>query len=468
MKKSSYIACAISAGVAGYLATVYAVDQGDETRHKNYLSQTNLVKADPLSQQAFNIFNQNGCQYCHTKNSEMPFYADVPGAKQLMQRDIDHALRQFNISMLMEQVQHNTPVSQVELAKLESVLNDHAMPPKQFLLMHWRSDLSKQETNTLLDWVKQERRQYYSDPLVSSEYQNDAVQPISARFKVDQAKVQLGEVLYHDTRLSGDNTVACSTCHSLTTGGVDNLKTSTGINGSKGPINAPTVFNSVFNIHQFWDGRANDLQAQAGGPPMNPIEMGAGSWTNIIKKLDKDSALKAQFDAIYPQKGISEYSITNAIAEFEKTLVTPNSPFDKFLKGDKTALTTKEQQGYALFKQNKCQTCHSGQAMGGLSFEVMGLKDDYFGDRGNITDVDSGRFNVTKDDNDMHRFKVPTLRNIALTAPYFHDASAKTLEQAVNDMGLYQVGVKLSPDEIDKITAYLKTLTGEYNGKLLQ
>ena len=158
----------------------------------------------------------------------------------------------------------------------------------------------------------------------------------------------------------------------------------------------------------------------------------------------------------------------NAIAEFEKTLVTPNSRFDKFLKGDKTALTTKEQQGYALFKQNKCQTCHSGQAMGGLSFEVMGLKDDYFGDRGNITDVDSGRFNVTKDDNDMHRFKVPTLRNIALTAPYFHDASAKTLEQAVNDMALYQVGVKLSPDEIDKITAYLKTLTGEYNGKLLQ
>nr|WP_305372406.1 c-type cytochrome [Photobacterium leiognathi] len=138
------------------------------------------------------------------------------------------------------------------------------------------------------------------------------------------------------------------------------------------------------------------------------------------------------------------------------------------MKGDKTALTQEEQEGYALFKANKCQTCHTGQAMGGLSFEVMGLKDDYFGDRGHITEVDNGRFNVTKDQNDMHRFKVPTLRNVALTAPYFHDASAKTLEQAVDDMALYQVGVKLSQSDIDKITAYLKTLTGEYQGKPLK
>ncbi|KPA53178.1 cytochrome-c peroxidase [Photobacterium lucens] len=468
MKKSSLIACAIGAGIVGYLATVYAVDQGDKTLHQQYLSQANLVKADPLSQQAFHIFNQNGCQYCHTKNSEMPFYADVPVAKQLMQRDIEHALRQFNITALMDQVQNNKPVSQVELAKLESVLNDHAMPPKQFLLMHWRSDLSQQETDTLLNWVKQERTKYYADPQVVSEFKYDAVQPISTTFKVDDAKVKLGEELYHDKRLSGNNTVACSTCHSLTTGGVDHLDTSTGINGAKGPINAPTVFNAVFNIHQFWDGRAKDLQEQAGGPPMNPKEMGAGSWQHIIDKLDKDSALKAQFDALYPKQGISEYSITNAIAEFEKTLVTPNSRFDKFLKGDKTALTQEEQEGYALFKANKCQTCHTGQSMGGLSYEVMGLKGDYFGNRGNVTDVDNGRFNVTKDQNDMHRFKVPTLRNVALTAPYFHDASAKTLEQAVDDMALYQVGVKLSQSDINKITAYLKTLTGEYQGKPLK
>ncbi|WP_163920243.1 cytochrome c peroxidase [Photobacterium sp. Alg240-V54] len=467
MRKTTYLACAISAGLVGYLATVYAVDQGDKNLIQHNLSQANLTKADPLSKEAFQLFNEKGCQYCHTTDSKMPFYADMPVAKQLMEHDIKKAQRQFNITALMQQVQNNQPISEVELAKLESVLVDHAMPPKQYLLMHWRSDLSKENTETLLNWVKSERSKYYADPKVSAEFKYDAVQPISTTFAVDEAKVKLGEVLYHDTRLSGDNTISCASCHGLDTGGVDNLNTSTGINGAKGPINAPTVFNSVFNIHQFWDGRADDLQAQAGGPPLNPLEMGAVSWQQIIGKLDQDTALKAQFDAIYP-KGITEHSITDAIAEFEKTLVTPNSRFDKFLKGDKTALTAEEQQGYALFKQNKCQTCHTGEAMGGLTFEVMGLKDDYFGDRSNVSNVDNGRYNVTKDENDMHRFKVPTLRNVALTAPYFHDASALTLEQAVADMAQYQVGVKLTQDEVDKITAYLKTLTGEYNGKLLQ
>lgn len=176
--------------------------------------------------------------------------------------------------------------------------------------------------------------------------------------------------------------------------------------------------------------------------------------------------MQAQFTALYPD-GITAGNITDAIAEFEKTLTTPNSRFDQYLKGNANALTKEEQEGYALFKSNKCDTCHAGEAMGGQTFEVMGLKADYFADRGNPVKVDNGRYNVTGDQLDMHRFKVPTLRNVALTAPYFHDASAQTLEQAVADMAKYQVGVTLSQSEVDKITAYLKTLTGEYNGKPL-
>lgn len=176
--------------------------------------------------------------------------------------------------------------------------------------------------------------------------------------------------------------------------------------------------------------------------------------------------MKATFAKIYPD-GITGENITDAIAEFEKTLITPNSRFDQFLKGDALALNAQEQHGYELFKQNKCSTCHAGQAMGGQTFEVMGLKADYFGERGNVSEVDNGRFNVTSKAHDMNRFKVPTLRNIALTAPYFHDGSAETLDDAVAAMAQYQVGVTLSKSEVEDISAYLKTLTGEYKGEML-
>lgn len=290
--------------------------------------------------------------------------------------------------------------------------------------------------------------------------------PIYSLFALEPDKSALGFELFHDTRLSGDNTLSCASCHNLAGGGVDNEDTSIGVAGAIGPINAPTVFNAVYNSHQFWDGRAKDLQEQAAGPPLNPGEMASTSWEQIINKLSQDAPLKAQFLALYPE-GITQHSITDAIAEFEKTLTTPNSPFDRYLKGDTEALTGQEKEGFSLFKAYKCSTCHSGEAMGGRGFEVLGLKGDYFADRGHLTDVDKGRFNVTQNDLDMHRFKVPTLRNIELTAPYFHDARAKTLEEAVQLMGTYQSGVDLSESEVQKITAYLKTLTGELNGQSL-
>ncbi|PSU45809.1 cytochrome-c peroxidase [Photobacterium frigidiphilum] len=423
---------------------------------------------DLLSKKAFTVLNENGCQYCHTSDSEMPFYASLPIAKQLMEKDVATGLRHFNMKPLLTQMQNNESISEVDLAKIESAMEDNAMPPNLYLTMHWGSKLSSDERQTLLAWVKAQRHKHYPEPVAERAFQNEVVQPISTTFTTNVDKVALGKTLYHDTRLSGDNTVSCASCHDLTMGGVDRLRTSTGVNNAQGPINAPTVFNAVFNTHQFWDGRAADLQAQAGGPPMNPIEMASGSWQQIIDKLAQDGALSQSFNHLYTD-GITGDNITDAIAEFEKTLVTPNSRFDQYLKGNTKALTATEQEGYALFKTNKCTTCHVGEAMGGQSFEVMGLKKpDYFSNRGNYTDVDNGRFNATGDTNDLHRFKVPTLRNIALTAPYFHDGSAITLEDAVDKMALYQVGVQLSKSDINKITAYLHTLNGEYDGQLLK
>ncbi|MGR5061738.1 cytochrome-c peroxidase [Photobacterium sp. DNB22_13_2] len=465
MRKLYY---AVGVGLAGYLASVYVVDKSDQQLAASRYHQVSEQAVDPLSYAAFDVLNKNGCSYCHTSDSEMPFYGELPVAKQLMEADITRGMRHFNIEAMIAQVSAGERISEVDLAKLESVMEDNSMPPAMYLTMHWRSKLSQEETATLQDWVKQERlRHHEGQAKITEEFKYEVVQPIRTTFDVDMAKVELGDLLYHDTRLSGDNTVSCASCHGLETGGVDRLVSSVGVNGAIGPINAPTVFNSVFNTHQFWDGRAHDLQAQAGGPPLNPLEMASESWDQIIDKLVVDEEMNAAFAAIYTG-GITEHSITDAIAEFEKTLVTPNSRFDQFLRGNHEALTDDEQEGYALFKQYKCSTCHVGEAMGGQSFEVMGLKKDYFADRGNVTEVDNGRFNATGEANDMHRFKVPTLRNVALTAPYFHDGSVETLADAVGKMAYYQVGVTLSESEIGKITAYLETLNGEYNGEILQ
>ncbi|GAB3389524.1 cytochrome c peroxidase [Azotobacter armeniacus] len=457
----------VGACVAGYLATVFVVDRFDERVSRQHLAGAELKDLDRPTIEAFKVLNSNGCQYCHSRNSELPFYADLPIAKQLMEKDVEMAQRQFNIESLLANVLQDKAVSEVDLAKIESVMQDNAMPPNLYLGMHWRSRLSDAEKGVLLDWVKAERLKQHPAGNVDGAFKYEAIQPITTTFLVSAAKVALGEKLYHDTRLSGDDSVSCASCHALDKGGVDRLDVSVGVGGSKGPINAPTVFNSAFNVHQFWDGRAADLQEQAGGPPMNPLEMASTSWQQIVGKLAQDGPLSAEFAAIY-QDGITANNITDAIAEFEKTLITPNSRFDLFLKGNIDALSSVEKEGYELFKATKCATCHVGEAMGGQSFELMGVKGDYFAERGNVTEVDYGRYNVTKDPNDMYRFKVPTLRNVALTAPYFHDASAKTLEEAVDKMAEYQVGVKLSKGEIGKIVAFLQTLNGQYRGQTLQ
>ncbi|MEK7991515.1 MAG: cytochrome-c peroxidase [Thiotrichaceae bacterium] len=298
--------------------------------------------------------------------------------------------------------------------------------------------------------------------------ENLTLEPISyipKNIYLNARKVQLGNILFHDPRLSHDNTIACASCHGLQEGGVDGTPTSTGINGLVGPINAPTVFNSGFNFRQFWDGRAKDLEEQAAGPIHNPIEMGS-NWREVIVKLEQDSDYIEQFSLLYLD-GLTSHNIQDAIATFERSLYTPNSRFDLYLRGDKTALTQQEILGYQRFKAYGCISCHQGMNIGGNMFQHFGVMGNYFEDRGNITQVDLGRYNATGDPADKFLFKVPSLRNIALTSPYFHDGSAKTLEDAVKVMGRYQLGRMLSDEDVELLVAFLNTLTGEYNGQPL-
>lgn len=291
--------------------------------------------------------------------------------------------------------------------------------------------------------------------------QDGEIKPIPKTVTVNDKKAALGEKLYNDKRLSADNTVSCATCHQLHKGGTDRLVVSTGIKSQNGPINSPTVFNAEHNFVQFWDGRAKDLKEQALGPVENPLEMGE-KWPSVVEKIKADPEYAAAFKELYGGK-VTKENVADAIAEFERTLITPGSRFDQYLEGKKDALTEQEKKGYALFNDKGCTACHSGSYFGGESYQAMSA--DYFKDRGGkLTDADLGRYNVTKKEEDKHMFKVPMLRNVAVTAPYFHDGHAKTLEQAVKLMGKYQLGETMSDADAKAIAAFLRSLTGTYKG----
>jgi cytochrome c peroxidase len=276
---------------------------------------------------------------------------------------------------------------------------------------------------------------------------------------LDGRKVSLGQQLFHDPRLSKDDTISCASCHSLNTGGVDNRARSIGVAGGVGSINAPSVLNSGLNFVQFWDGRAPTLEAQIEGPVNHPLEMGS-NWALVTQKLSADAHYAESFAALYAQ-GITPANIKDAIATFERSLITPNSRFDKFLSGDTAVLNAQEKHGYELFQSYGCASCHQGQNLGGNMFEKMGLMGDYFANRGKLTEADKGRFNVTHDVQNLYEFRVPSLRNVALTAPYFHDGYAQTLEQAVAIMAKYQLGRPMPEADLNAIVAFLRSLTGQ-------
>ena len=283
----------------------------------------------------------------------------------------------------------------------------------------------------------------------------EPIQPITAAKVANPAMVELGKKLFFDPRLSRSGFISCNSCHNLSMGGTDNIKTSIGHNWQRGPINSPTVLNSSMNVAQFWDGRAKDLQEQAGGPIANPGEM-AFTHELAIDVLVSIPAYRAEFRQVFGQDKLTIEQVTRAIAAFEEVLVTPGSRFDQWLSGKKSALTKDELAGYQLFKSSGCIACHNGPAVGGNTFQKMGVVEPY-----KTAMTAQGRSAVTGKDADRFNFKVPTLRNVELTYPYFHDGEAATLTQAVDVMGRLQLGRTFTPDENAKLVAFLKTLTGK-------
>ena len=300
-------------------------------------------------------------------------------------------------------------------------------------------------------------------------YANEAIQPIPKTIEYDRGKALLGKKLYFDPILSKDNTISCASCHNLELGGVDNLKFSFGIKGQKGIINTPTVLNSIFNFRQMWDGRTKTLAHQVQFPITNPVEMG-NSFQNLIKTLKNNSYYNETFNNIY-KNGITIENIGDALEEFQKTLITP-SAFDDYLRGDENAITSDQKKGYELFFKKGCVSCHNGINIGGGLYAQFGLTDEEMAHNltnqstnNNVTkneyNPDLGLYNITKNDFDKFYFKVPTLRNVALTYPYLHNGRIETLNETISSIAKAQLGLDLTKEETFLIEEFLKSLNGK-------
>jgi cytochrome c peroxidase len=403
------------------------------------------------------------CMDCHSSHGKLPLYASLPVASSMIEEHRTAARAHFDFDQ--ELFAAEGAVTEAALAKLQHELEAGTMPPSAYTKMHWNAAWNEADQALQGAWMRHVRaRKDGADDLDDPLY-DKPIYPIKLIHDLDPDKVALGDALYHDVRLSTDDTISCASCHDLAKGGTDLAQYSTGVREQLGGINSPTTFNSAYFLAQFWDGRAADLADQAAGPPNNPIEM-ASNWEEILGKLNEDDEMVAAFEATYGE--ITSEGITDAIALFEMTLNTPGSAFDRYLEGDENAMTEQQLAGYHRFDSHGCDTCHAGAAMGGTSFEIMGVHADYMADRGNPTDADLGRFGVTKDEADRHRFKVPTLRNVTLTPPYYHDGTVVTLEDAVRKMGTYERGTALTDEEVTQIVAFLGAQTGEYKGELLR
>ena len=288
---------------------------------------------------------------------------------------------------------------------------------------------------------------------------NQPIQPVPQSLKQDGARARLGGRLFSDPSLSGNGRISCASCHDLSRAGADGLPHSPGLHGKMTAVNTPTVLNAALNFRQFWDGRADSLEMQVDQVIQNPDEMG-GNWQDVLRKLSADPSYKASFAAIY-KDGVTRANVQNAIATFERTLITPNSRFDRYLRGEADAISAAEKSGYAKFKQYGCVACHQGVNVGGNMFQKFGVMGDYFEGRGPLTPADLGRFQVTGLEADRQVFKVPSLRNVAITAPYFHDGSVASLQEAVDIMFRYQLGRVASAEDKASIILFLNTLTGE-------
>lgn len=282
-------------------------------------------------------------------------------------------------------------------------------------------------------------------------FASNLIMPLPQKIDFDKQKALLGKKLFFDPILSKDNTVACATCHNLQLGGVDNLVHSFGIDGQEGDINTPTVLNSFFNFRQMWNGKAKTLHDQAVFPIENPVEMG-NTFDNIIQQLNQKQEYKQAFEESY-KNGITKDNILNALEQFQKTLVT-QSPFDEYLRGDENAITQNQKKGFELFKRKGCISCHNGVNIGGASFSRLGVVNP-------LAVQQTGLHEITQNELDKFFFKVPSLRNVELTYPYFHTGEISELKEAIKVIAKVQLGLDLQEDEIALIEEFLKSLTGK-------
>ena len=417
----------------------------------------------PVSQQVAAILEQNGCYSCHSGQDGTPFYAKLPFADPILAH-VEIGTRFWDLRR--EDLENP---SEVLLSKLQHSVTSGNMPLVEYKLIHWGTGFNKAEKSLLTEWILSQRQERFATGTACEAYAQHALQPIPDSLSTDIRKVALGRKMYNEARVSLDGTLSCATCHVIDKGGADSrgTRTSEGIYGQFGGINAPTVLNAAFNVEQFWNGRAHTLADQAAGPPVNPVEMGDQTWEQICERLKEDASLVAEFQSIYPE-GITQATVTDAIAEYEKTLITPNDRLDQMLKGDENALTEEEKKGLAAFMDNSCAVCHVGKTLGGQSFETLGIYEDYYAAREQsnpdivYNDDDKGLAGFTGDTADLHRFKVPGLRNISKTSPYFHDGTQATIEDAVRAMFRFELGVKEAPEsDVASISAFLRTLDGE-------
>lgn len=294
----------------------------------------------------------------------------------------------------------------------------------------------------------------YSEPEVTG-----AIQPLPDLLRIDSKWASLGKALFHSKLLSKDNSISCASCHMVDYGGDDGFPLSLGVNSQLGERNSPTVLNAVFNFRQFWDGRSNNLAEQVSGPIHNPKEM-ATNWAQVIAKLEQASEFKQAFLELGSNR-INANDIIRAITAYQETLITPGAPIDLFLKGDLQALSEQQKRGYNKFKNFGCISCHQGKNIGGNLYQKLGRLDQHV-----PADLlqDLGRYQITNIDSDKHVFKVPSLRNVAETAPYFHNGSVETLEQAVTIMAKAQLGRDLAPEDVQDLVAFLQSLSAPVQG----
>jgi len=292
-------------------------------------------------------------------------------------------------------------------------------------------------------------------------FKSEPITPIPKLIKLDERKVALGKRLFHDVSLSGDATVSCSSCHSLNNSGVDSLPVSIGMKGKLGTKNTPTVLNVGLQFSFFWDGRAETLEQQVSGPINAPQEMD-NTWEAIIHYLMSRSDYRTVFNDIYDAEPSAE-NVSNAIAVFERSLLTPDGDFDRYLKGDDNAIDEETKIGYQLFKSFGCISCHQGVAVGGNIYEKLGVFIPYYNKK--TLDVNLGRNKVLGIEEFKFEFKVPSLRNVARTAPYFHDGSIATLELAITIMAKHQLGVDISKKDNALIIKFLQSLNGHLDEK---